>query len=188
MEAILTHFGEVLGSKIIPKVAQKVTRNQTEKYTKNVPSFDFKMKPKTAPRRPKTAPRQPKTAPRQRQDDPRQPQDCLKTASRRAETARNPTFPFVFVAFPSLLRVIVSFLRCRLFHGSCFTMYLHMCHIKSSTCLVMYLFFVQEPSRARPLLWSSCPPPKGRPGARRSQGARARWSKNWSHFWFPLWT
>ena len=237
LEAILAHFGKVLVTRIGVKVAQKVTRNRTENYTKNVSIFGPKMESKTAPRgpkmaprrpqddpewaqdgpkttqdgpekaqdspkttkdgpktaqdssktaqdgpktsqdgpetarrRPKTVPRRPKTAPRRPMTAPRLPQDCLKTASRRPKTAPSPTFPFVFVAFLSLLRVIVSFLRRRLFHGNCFTLYLHMIHIKSSTCLVMSFFFVQEPSRARPLLWSSCPPPRqarsqAKPGA-----------------------
>ena len=43
LQAILAHFGEVLGTKIRRKVAQKVTRNRTETYTKNIPILVHKM-------------------------------------------------------------------------------------------------------------------------------------------------
>jgi hypothetical protein len=40
---ILAHFEEVLALKMTPKVAQKVTRNWTQKYTKKVPFLVPKM-------------------------------------------------------------------------------------------------------------------------------------------------
>ena len=150
LDGLLADFGEVLGSKMNPKVAQKVIRNWTEKYTKNVLILGLKMEgtgapffhtfwgpnprwPQDGPRRPQDDPRRPQDGPRQLQDGPRRPkttprlpQDGLKTAQERPKTSqvdpktapRRPKTAQDGPALPSLLRVIVSFLRCRLFHGN----------------------------------------------------------------------
>jgi hypothetical protein len=103
LEPILAHFGEVLDAKMPPKVAQKVTRNWSQKYTTKCITFGHQngamdclifsyflgSQPKMAPRGPKTSLRRPKMAPRGPQDDPRWPQDGPKTTQDGPKTAQD---------------------------------------------------------------------------------------------------
>ena len=89
LEAILAHFGKVLGTKMELKEAQTVTRNRTENYTKNVSILGPKMESKTAPRRPKMAPRRPQDDPGRAQDGPKTTQDSPKTAQDSPKTTKD---------------------------------------------------------------------------------------------------
>jgi hypothetical protein len=90
------------------------------------------------------APRQPQDGPKTAQNGsktaPRLHKAYLRTAPRWPKTAPSPIFPFVFVAFPSLLRVLVSFLRCQLCHGNCS---LKWC---TSACAMLFDFLCRKRS------------------------------------------